>query len=76
MIEPRTGNDRLAILSFSEGEVLADGRVWYELVLTRPDGSENMYLTVIFVQTEDQWLIDQVTGIGILGRASVVRAHP
>jgi hypothetical protein len=49
-IEPRTGTDRLALVSVSGGEVVADGRVRSELVLTRPDGSEHLYLTVLFVQ--------------------------
>ena len=74
-IEPRTGNDRLAIASVSDGEVLTDGRVRCELVLTRPDGSEILYLTVLFVQSEDQWLIDQVSGIGILGHAIFVASR-
>ena len=76
-IEPRTGNERLAISTIGDGEVLADGRVRCELVLTRPDRSENLYMTVLFVQTETQWLIDQIVdGIGILGHAGVMAAHP
>jgi hypothetical protein len=75
-IEARTGNDRLAILSVGDGQLLADGRVRSDIVLTRPDGSENLYLTVLFVQSDNGWLIDQVRGIGILGRGSVVTDRP
>jgi hypothetical protein len=65
-IAPRTGNDRLAIISVGDGEILADGRVRSDIVLTRADGSANMYLTVLFVQADNQWLVDEVNGIGIL----------
>ena len=60
----------------SDGEVVADGRVRCKLVRTRPDGSEPLYRTVLFVQSAEQSLIDQVRGIGIPGHGSLGAAQP
>jgi hypothetical protein len=59
-IEPRTGDDRLAVLAIGDAWLLDDDRTGFDLTLSNPDGSWTDNLFVAVVRSGDQWLIDQI----------------
>jgi hypothetical protein len=59
-IEPRIGDDRLALLAIGDAWLLDDERTGFVMTLSSPDGSWTDDLFVAFVRSGDQWLIDQI----------------
>jgi hypothetical protein len=60
IIEPRTGNDRLALLAIGEPWLLDDGRTGFDITISNPEGGDAGDFFVACIRADDQWLIDQI----------------